>query len=89
MRNDEQQCLTADTATSQAWAECVEDSLQPSQGWRIVTFEVAGIEALESLKFPGTCAILAEDGTINLCSCSNLAILVRCCPTVHAVGSRS
>ena len=71
-------CLTANSADDAVWGDCVTDSLQAAQGWRVVTFEVQGIDALESLKFPGACAVLEADQTIMLCSCSNLAILVRC-----------
>lgn len=78
MVNGMDQCLTSNTANLAVWGSCVEDTLQTAQGWRVMAFEVPGIDALESLKYPGSCAVLAADQTISLCSCSNLAIQVRC-----------
>lgn len=79
MEDEEGNCLTANNAEEATWEACVDDTLLSSQGWRLIAFTAdQGIDALESLQFPGSCAVLGADLEVSLCSCSQVALSVSC-----------
>lgn len=81
-----QGCLTAADRNVVEFSECAEGNT--AQHWRLVAVDgVSDWNAMESMRFPGMCAVRAASGdAVPACSCAEIALKVRrTSPRMHGL----
>lgn len=80
-------CLQAVDLATVEYSACADGST--AQQWRLVEFEGASWNAVESMRFPGMCVVRSENGNVTpACSCAEIALKVRPCASTACDAGR-